>query len=438
MKANDLIKLFDEIGVVDTHEHIGVEDGICKDGRLTERRKRTLWDIVFGAYIPAIFQCAGETDQPQLRYNDDEETVWAWLKPRLPIICNTGTYRGLLRGLHECYGLPEQEITEENWRPLSEKIQAHYNRLDRMAVYADGATKAHVTRMLRFVDPLYYADYRPDLSDQTAETERRIFGPISYVDFFLFLEDETFHAPEVIDGLDKLIDMPYEFSWAWAERATEAYLDYLVSDGETVALKFACAYMRSLEFPEPDLSFVASNWPPAGEKLNPDWKNKFQSCVMHRICELAGDRGLPVIFHTGLGNADVRAGNPTHLLSLIDRYPKTRFVLLHSAFPYWQELAAIAARKPNVVFDVSWSPLLSRSTFQNLFSQVIEQVQATKVVIGHDVSTIEHMVGTHRITIETITKVLAEKVDTGYYSTTTAETLVRLFARENAERIYSI
>jgi predicted TIM-barrel fold metal-dependent hydrolase len=438
MQAGDLVKLFDEIGFVDTHEHIGVEDGICFDGRYTTRRTRTLWDVVFGAYIQNIFACAGEADPPQLRYNDDEEEIWQWLQPRLPVIANMGTYRALMRGLRELYDFPDGEITTANWRDLSAQVKDQSEKVTRLEWYARGAARAGIARYLAFVDPNYYREYRSGLSDSDAAIERRLVAPLAYVDVFLFLVGRIWPQDKQRDALAELLDLPFAFTWEWVEEAIRRYLDFLVEEGSTRGVKFACAYMRSLAFPAPDLQAMATGWPASAEDPDQAWVDNYQACVMHTVCRLAGDRGLPVIFHTGLGHADVTAGRPTHLLPLIDAFPGTRFVILHAAFPYTGELIAIAARRANVVFDMSWSPLLSRETFRGLFSQAIEHVQATKFLFGHDVSTAEHLVGTHRITIETIAEVLAEKVRQGYYSPTLAENLARLFARENPERLLGV
>ena len=43
---------------------------------------------------------------------------------------------------------------------------------------------------------------------------------------------------------------------------------------------------------------------------------------------------------------------PGHLCALLMRYPKARFVLMHNAYPYSDELIAIAKHYPNVYIDM--------------------------------------------------------------------------------------
>lgn len=78
-----------------------------------------------------------------------------------------------------------------------------------------------------------------------------------------------------------------------------------------------------------------------------------------RGVELAIEHGLPFKIHTGYYAATgampverIRAGN---LVALIDRYREARFVLMHIAYPYGNELVAIAKHFPNVWVDLCWA-----------------------------------------------------------------------------------
>jgi hypothetical protein len=78
-----------------------------------------------------------------------------------------------------------------------------------------------------------------------------------------------------------------------------------------------------------------------------------------RGVELASEHGLPIKIHTGYYSANGRmpldriaAGN---LAELIHRHPEARFVLMHIAYPYSDELLAIAKHFPNVWVDLCWA-----------------------------------------------------------------------------------
>ncbi len=78
-----------------------------------------------------------------------------------------------------------------------------------------------------------------------------------------------------------------------------------------------------------------------------------------RGVELAVEHNLPFKLHTGhhAGTGQmpidwVRAGN---LCPLLARYPEARFVLMHTSYPYSDELVSIAKHYPNVWVDLCWA-----------------------------------------------------------------------------------
>jgi predicted TIM-barrel fold metal-dependent hydrolase len=78
-----------------------------------------------------------------------------------------------------------------------------------------------------------------------------------------------------------------------------------------------------------------------------------------RGLELAAEHNLPFKIHTGYyagtGRMPVdyiRAGN---LWELMSRFSRTRFVLMHIAYPYSDELVALVKRYPNAHADLCWA-----------------------------------------------------------------------------------
>jgi hypothetical protein len=61
----------------------------------------------------------------------------------------------------------------------------------------------------------------------------------------------------------------------------------------------------------------------------------------------------PVQFHTGLGDRDIilRLSSPAHMQPIIEDFPRTKFVLLHSSYPYTQEAGYLTAMYENVFLD---------------------------------------------------------------------------------------
>ena len=73
-----------------------------------------------------------------------------------------------------------------------------------------------------------------------------------------------------------------------------------------------------------------------------------------------------VQFHTGLGDNDLRLlrSSPSHLQPIIEAYPQTMFVLLHSSYPYTREAGYLTAAYPNVFLD--FGEVLMRPTILTL------------------------------------------------------------------------
>ena len=80
---------------------------------------------------------------------------------------------------------------------------------------------------------------------------------------------------------------------------------------------------------------------------------------MARGIELAIQYDLPFKIHTGYlaRNLPMRVHDlqPGHLCDLLIRYPQARFVLMHIAYPYDDELVAMVKHYPNVWVDLCWA-----------------------------------------------------------------------------------
>lgn len=78
-----------------------------------------------------------------------------------------------------------------------------------------------------------------------------------------------------------------------------------------------------------------------------------------RGVELAAEYNLPFKIHTGYyagwGRMPVHYIPAGNLWELLATYPQTRFVLMHIAYPYSDELVALAKRYPNVYVDMCWA-----------------------------------------------------------------------------------
>lgn len=161
-----------------------------------------------------------------------------------------------------------------------------------------------------------------------------------------------------------------QYGTAAGQKATtsslDVYLDKVVNatlrsqkQAGAIAIKFEVAYLRSLDF-EPvsqgDAAKVYEKYALQGVPLNSEYK-VLQDFLFHYIAEKAGELGLAVHIHTGLGCGeyfDTRGSAPMLLEKTLNdpTLRKTNFILLHGGTPFERQNAALIV-KPNVWVDTS-------------------------------------------------------------------------------------
>ncbi|HXF60302.1 MAG TPA: amidohydrolase family protein [Caldilineaceae bacterium] len=110
--------------------------------------------------------------------------------------------------------------------------------------------------------------------------------------------------------------------------------------------------------------------------------------VMLALVE-AEKQALPVQFHTGFGDADadLRLANPLHLRSVIEQFPTVPLVLLHGGWPYYRELAHLAAIYPNVWLDLSLAVPFATAGIPAMIREVLGMAPLSKVLFATDAFT---------------------------------------------------
>lgn len=108
-----------------------------------------------------------------------------------------------------------------------------------------------------------------------------------------------------------------------------------------------------------------------------------------RGVELAIQHDLPFKIHTGYyaGNWNmvtdrIKTGQ---MYRLLQKYPKARFVLMHIAYPYSEELIAMAKHFPNVWVDMCWAWSINPGTSAEFVRRFLHAVPISKLfVFGGD------------------------------------------------------
>ena len=203
-----------------------------------------------------------------------------------------------------------------------------------------------------------------------------------------------------------------------------------------VALKSALAYDRTLTFDCPAREDAEAVFNTEVDIYSPQAK-AFQNYVFHFIVERAGELGLPVQCHVGLGKLE--GSNPMNLLPVIEKYPKTKFVLFHGGFPWVHEIGGLLHNYDNVYGDLVWLPLISpTAAIQGLHEWIEVARTSEKITWGGDCWTPEETYGAVLALRHVVARVLSEKITEGYFGYQRAFELAQQIFSTNALRLYRL
>jgi uncharacterized protein len=322
--------------LVDTHEHLAKEPDWIESGPAD-----VLQDL-FSNYVPADLLSAGATPEAVARLTNgrdlDIESRFNGVREAWEAIQFTG-YGEAVRNLAlYVYGM--EEITASALRDAAPRLRALRQPGERRRLLQDVARLDH-TQTDDFCWPCL-----PDPS-----------GP----EFFLYDLSWASFCGGTVDWEQLSAETGVTVrNLPTLRLAMEALFEKY---GPTaIAVKAQHAYNRTLRWEERSDAEAERalqdllNDPKGSEEATRlclgDW-------CWARGVELAGEYNLPFKIHTGYyagtGRMPVDRIRSGNLHALLSRYPKTRFVLMHIAYPYSHELIAMVKHYPNAWADLCWA-----------------------------------------------------------------------------------
>jgi predicted TIM-barrel fold metal-dependent hydrolase len=230
------------------------------------------------------------------------------------------------------------------------------------------------------------------------------------------------------------------------DQVIEAYVETVGrarADGY-VALKSIIAYRTGLDIVPVDYAEAEAAFAPLKEQARRTGKVR----LAHKpLCDYlvnlalieASNQQLPFQFHTGFGDsdADLRVANPLHLRRVIEHYPKVPLVLLHAGWPFYRELAHLAAIYPNVWMDLSLAIPFATAGIPPLLRDVLGMAPFSKVMFATDAFTMPEIFWlAARWGRWGLGKVLDEFVDEGFLNHDEALSAAAAILGENARKLY--
>jgi hypothetical protein len=163
--------------------------------------------------------------------------------------------------------------------------------------------------------------------------------------------------------------------------------------------------------------------------------------LVHLTLAEAERQALPMQFHTGFGDsdADLRLANPLHLRPIIEQYPKAQLMLLHAGWPYFRELAHLAAIYPTVWMDLSLAVPFATVGIPAMIRDILGMTPWSKVLFATDAFTMPEIYWVAaRWGRWGLTQVLDELIHQGFLSEDEALAAAQAILCDNARQLYGV
>ncbi len=418
--TSSLHEFIEQLPIVDVHEHHLPEVISRREVNLLQ-----LFQQSYAGWTQARPYCLpSESREADPMLGAVAPTTWKALAPFLERSGSNAFVRNLVRAITALHGDGTAEITHDNWQALDAAVRAAHQRSEwRQEVLSRAGVATVITDA--YTDPLL--DPRPVLGEN--------YRAVLRVNAFAlgWHPDARDHNGNSAHELLKRMGLSAG-SFDDYLVALERLVDGMPARGQ-VALKNALAYDRDLHFDAPDEALARAAW---GQTAPATAERKaFGDFVVDHLCLLAAARDLPVQMH--LGTAIVCGSHPLGVAGLIERHPRTRFLLMHLAYPWSRDLLGLAFVYRNIWLDLTWSFLLSPSHFKLALHEAIEILpDESRLMLGGDNWHVEETYGALQSARRLIAEVLEEKLDSGYFGRATAERLARRIFHENARDFFRL
>lgn len=415
---NDLAEHIQSLRMIDTHEHLNQEHDFVQAG------PDILQDL-FDNYVRADLVVAGATETMVNRLLDaadpDLRARFSGVRTAWERCQYTGYGEAVRLIARRAYGI--EEITAEAIEAAAPRAIALRQPGERLRILRDEANLDHVQ-----ID-----DFRWQcLPDQS--------GP----DFFLYdLSWVGFCRGEVdVPGIYEEVGVEVH---DLASLRTGMAAIFAKHGPRAIAVKSQHAYQRTLLWRERDDADVARVFDKrlAEQELTEDERLCLGDWCMARGVELAIEHNLPFKIHTGYyagySTMPIERVRPGQLCALLLRYPQARFVLMHIAYPYNDELIALAKHFPNVYVDLCWAWSINPFVARDFVRRMIHAVPSNKLfAFGGDTFWPNAAVAYSTQARQWLTRALQAEVDEQLLRAPEAITLATRLMRTNQEECFDI
>ena len=408
----DIAAFIEETPLVDTHEHMSFEHDYLAD-------RPDILVQLFKNYVSADLYVAGASQDALDRlYDRNDPDVAARFAPVQPA-WETAQYTGYGEAVRimaaELYGL--DDLTPDSIAAAQAGNAALLQPGERLRLLRDAANLDHIQTDGKSID-IKVDPSGPDF----------FFYDISWVDFCSGRPDHEAIGQATGLEVTDLSSLRRVMETIFASSASAA-----------IAVKTQHAYNRTLRWRERSDAEAAraldiylrdaGNMDEATRLCLGDW-------CWARGVELCIEHDLPQKIHTGYyaGHSRmpvdyIRSG---HLSPLLAKYPDARFVLMHIAYPYTEELVALAKHYPNVYADLCWAWSINPYSSVEFVRRFIHAAPANKLFLfGGDTSYPGPALAYARQARIWFTRAMQAEINDGLRTEPQAIDLAQRFMRDN-------
>ena len=213
-----------------------------------------------------------------------------------------------------------------------------------------------------------------------------------------------------------------------------------------IAVKAQHAYNRTLRWQErtdEEAARALDLYLRNGEEIEEAQRLCLGDWCWARGVELCIEHDLPMKLHTGYyaGHSRmpvdyIRSGN---LCPLLAKYPDARFVLMHIAYPYTEELVALAKHYPNVYADLCWAWSINPYSSMEFVRRFIHAAPANKLFLfGGDTGYPGAALAYAKQARTWFTRVMQAEISDGLLTEAQAIDLARRYMRDNQYECFRV
>lgn len=357
--SSDLTHHIESIRLVDTHEHMRRENDWVENG------PDILQDL-FGNYVPADLHTAGASSEAMQNLMDpskDIKTRFEGIKDAWNATQFTGYGEAVRLIAKHIYGL--DELTGDGLEQAQDKV---------MSIRKPGK-RHHILHDIAKLDHIQTDDFSWQCGPDTSGPEFFLYD-LSWANFCNGqINSDAIHSETGIEVKD-LATLKNGMDAIFANHAPCA-----------IAVKSQHAYNRTLEWTERSDADAAIALDAILSKPSDQIDEATRLCLgdwcWARGVELTIEHNLPFKIHTGYyaGNnrMPVRRIPAGNMCALFSRYLDAKFVLMHIAYPYNDELVALAKHYRNIWIDFCWAWSIDPYSSRDFLRRCIHAVPSNKL-----------------------------------------------------------